>query len=130
MNGNNVNLQLVRMYGILIAALAVLGLFVNNHLFQLMNTDIALDGFRVLLAGFLLYVGFVSKDKQLVHNALLGTGILYLGMGLLGLITPTFGGLLPTGLTGFDVVFHLVTGALATVVAMSSNEKQRTIASH
>src|SRR3982751_5462652 len=97
------NLQLVRMYGILIASLALLGLFVNNHLFQLMNVDIALDGLRVLLAGFLLYVGFISKDRDLVDTALVGTGVLYVGMGILGLITPTIGGLLPSGLTGFDI---------------------------
>jgi hypothetical protein len=124
------NLQLVRMYGILIAILAVLGLFVNNHLFLIMNTDIALDVFRVLLAAFLLYVGFVSKERRLVQDALLGTGILYIAMGILGLITPTFGGILPSGLTGFDVIFHLATGALAVAAALPSTTPHRTAASH
>lgn len=110
--------QTVRAYAILIAILAVAGFFVSDgHLFRLMNADMALDWLRVVLAGFLLYVGFGKTDAGLVKGSLLLVGGLYVGMALLGLVDPQLWGLLPNGLTGFDVIFHLVTGVAAIGVA-------------
>jgi hypothetical protein len=119
------NLQIARMYAILIGALGIIGLFVSGHLFQITNTDIVLDIARIGLAAFLFYAGFMAKDDKMVNRALSATGILYIGLGILGLITPTIGGLLPTGLTGFDIVFHLATGALAMYAAMAHNTNRR-----
>jgi peptidoglycan/LPS O-acetylase OafA/YrhL len=123
------NLQIARMYAILIGALGIIGLFVSGHLFQITNTDIVLDIARIGLAAFLFYAGFMAKDDKMVNRALSATGILYIGLGILGLITPTIGGLLPTGLTGFDIVFHLATGALAMYAAMAHHSNRR-MASH
>lgn len=107
------NAQLAKMYGVLIAALAVSGLFTSGHLFGGVNSDPAVDLLRVLLAGILLYAGFVSRDYRVVDMALLGTGLLYIGMGALALVNSTLGGILPSGLTGFDVGSHLIAGAVA-----------------
>jgi uncharacterized membrane protein len=112
------NLQLTRIYAVLIGALAIIGLFVNGHLFGFMNSDIALDLLRVVLAAYLIYVGFVAKSETMATNALLGVGALYIVMGIAGLFSPTLGGILPSGLTGFDVAFHLITGAVAAVAGM------------
>jgi hypothetical protein len=121
------NLQLVRIYGIFISALAFLGLFVSGHLFALTNTDTVLDTVRIILAIYLLYAGFFARDDRTVNTALFTVGSLYVGLGVLGLISPTLGGLLPSGLTGFDIVFHLATGALAVYAGLDS---RRHVAAH
>ncbi len=107
--------QVVRIYAVLIGLLAVVGFFVPNgsYMFGIMNADTALDWLRLLLALFLLYVGFGSNNAALVRIGLWTTGVLYIGLGLLALFDNTLWGILPTGLTGFDVGFHLVTGLLA-----------------
>ncbi len=112
------NVQLSRIYGVLIGALAIVGLFVSGHLFQLMNTDIVIDVLRVVLAAYLIYVGFVTRSERTATTALAVVGALYIVMGLSGLFNSTLGGLLPSGLTGFDIAFHLVTGIIAVGAAM------------
>jgi hypothetical protein len=110
--------QTVKVYGILIAALAVAGLFARDgHLFGIMNADPALDWLRVGLAALLLYAGFKSDDATFIRGSLLFVGVLYVGMAILGLADSKLWGLLPNGLTGFDIVFHLVTGAAALSIA-------------
>ncbi|HYH75205.1 MAG TPA: hypothetical protein VD735_04565 [Candidatus Saccharimonadales bacterium] len=113
--------RLAQMFGILVAVLAVLGFFVEDgHLFGLMNANIVLDVLRVGLAGALLYAGFGRASDSFVHNVLAFTGVLYIGMAVLGLINSTLWGLLPSGLTGFDIIFHLGAGALATYAAFAA----------
>jgi uncharacterized membrane protein len=112
------NVRLTKFYAVLIGALALLGLFVSGHLFQLMNTDILIDVLRVALAGYLVYVGFIVHNERMAATALTVVGALYIVMGLAGLFSPTLGGLLPSGLTGFDIGFHLLTGLLAAGAAM------------
>ena len=106
----------VQFYSILVGGLAVAGLFVSGHLLDLMNVDMALDAFRVVLAASLVYVGFMMNSERAERAILMVVAALYVGMGIVGLISPTIGGLLPSGLTGFDVAFHLVTGVLAGAV--------------
>jgi Na+/phosphate symporter len=115
------NVQLAKLYGVLIGALGIVGLFTSGHMFQFMNADIALDMLRIILAGILLYAGFATPSQRFINTALLGTGVLYVGMAIIGLATPTLGGLLPSGLTGFDIAFHLVTGALAIAASSRSH---------
>jgi hypothetical protein len=47
-------------------------------------------------------------------------GVLYIGMGFMGLLSSTIWGLLPNGLTGFDILFHLVAGIVAVLAGMKS----------
>lgn len=117
------SIRLVRIYGVLIAALAVAGLFVHGHLFGLMNVDPTLDALRVVLAVVLLYIGFGVRDVNSAHAALLGVGILYVGMAVGGLVSSTIGGLLPSGLTGFDIAFHLIAGIVATAAGLTHSHR-------
>lgn len=107
------NIQITKLYAALVGALGVAGLLTNGHLFELMNVDAALDGLRILLAGFLAYAGLIAKSEGLANLGLNIVGALYIGMAMIGLLSPTLGGLLPSGLTGFDIAFHLITGGLA-----------------
>lgn len=97
--------------GVLVAGLAVAGLFVEDrHFLDLMNVDVTLDMLRIPIAGALLYAGF-KGSLGLVRRVLLVVGLLYVGMGLFGLVDRELAGLLPTGLTEFDIAFHLLSGA-------------------
>jgi hypothetical protein len=114
MNANNFNnVKLAQIYGVVIGALAILGLFTEGHLLNLMNVDAALDGLRVVLGAALLYIGFGSKNNRQATIALLVVGVVYILTAILGLIDPKLFGMLPSGLTGFDIAFHLITGAVA-----------------
>jgi hypothetical protein len=110
---------LAQILGIALLAFIVLGLFAGDtQLLRLMNTDIALDLIRIPVAAALLYAGFMTEDDSQINAIVLTVGVLYIGMGLLGIISPTYFGLLPSGLTGFDIAFHLVTGALGVAAGL------------
>jgi hypothetical protein len=120
------SLQLTRIFGVLLAVLVLAGLTMNGHWLGLMNVDTALDLLRIVLAAAALYIGFVSRSFSQARSFLTATAVLYVAMALFGLISPTLFGLLPSGLTGFDIVFHLVTGILAGYGA--SHAEHRTLA--
>lgn len=123
------NKQLVRVFAVLVSGLAVVGLFSESHLLEIMNVDMTLDILRVGLAGLLVYAGFFSNSEKVVNMSLTVLGVLYLGMGILGLIDRTLFGLLPAGLTGFDIVFHLGAGALATWAGLHKSATKTTSSS-
>jgi hypothetical protein len=116
------SIMMGKMYALLIGALGIVGLFVSGHLFKLMNVDIALDALRIVLAAYLVYAAFIAKNVKMTANGLLAVGILYLAMAVWGLFSSTLGGILPSGLTGFDIVFHLVTGIVAVAAGMHHSE--------
>lgn len=120
---------LVQIYGVLIAILALGGLFVTEgyYLLGFMNADTALDVTRVVLAVALIAIGFFSRSALLIRGSLAFVGILYVGVGVLGLFDATIWGLLPTGLTGFDIAFHLVTGVIAAGAAFFPNKDEVTV---
>ena len=113
------SIRLVKIYAALIGVLAILGLFANGHLFGVLNVDPAMDTLRVVLMAILLFVGFGPRDVNAAHIALFGVGLLYISMGVIGLGNPTLGGLLPSGLTGFDVAFHLAAGVAAAIAGLT-----------
>lgn len=117
-------LQLTRIFAVLVSALAIMGLFANDHLFELMNVDPMLDIARIGLAGLLIYAGFISKSETALQTSLAVLSALYIGLGLAGLLSPTVGGLLPSGLTEFDTIFHLLTGALASWAAVRHGNRR------
>ena len=120
--------QTAKMYAILIALLAIGGLFIKDgHLFGLTNADTALDWTRVALAALLLYAGFKSKNAGFVRGSLMFVGVMYVGLAVLGLMDSELWGLLPNGLTGFDIVFHAVTGVAAIGVAMRNNSDREAV---
>jgi hypothetical protein len=107
-----------RILGVVVALLALAGFFVEGeHLFGLMNVDIALDIVRVVIAAALLYVGFARVSASAVRTVVAIVGAMYVVMGLLAFADNTLFGLLPTGFTGFDIGFHLVVGVAALALA-------------
>lgn len=111
--------RLAQILGIVVLALALVGLLSGDaKLFGVMNSDLALDLLRLPIAAALLYVGFGTRDNGTINTVIMTVGILYIGMGPIGLISPQFFGMLPNGLTGFDVAFHLVTGILGVMAGL------------
>jgi hypothetical protein len=104
--------------GVVIGLLAIVGFFVEGqHLMGIMNVDLTLDILRTVLAIALLIVAFARVSDAAVRTVLIIVGVLYVGMGLLAFADPTLFGMLPTGLTGFDIAFHLIVGAVTIVIA-------------
>jgi hypothetical protein len=116
-----------RVYGLLIGALGIVGLFVSGHLFEIMNVDLLLDVVRIVLAAWLLYAGMQARDEHNANLALSVVGILYIGLGIVGLLSPTIFRLLPAGLTGFDIILHLASGALAAWVGLRHSSHSMSI---
>lgn len=117
------NKQLAKIFGVLVGTLAIMGLLINGRLFDLLNSDMSLDILRATLAANLLYASFMSREAGIATTALLVTGVFYLGISMMGVISPSLGGVLPSGLTGFDIAFHLVTGTLALLLGMHKDER-------
>lgn len=124
------NIMIGKMYAVLIGALGIVGLFVSGHLFKFMNVDIALDILRVVLAAYLVYAAFIAKNVKMTTTGLLVVGVLYVVMAIWGLFSSTLGGILPSGLTGFDIVFHLATGIVAVAAGMRHREARRGQVAH
>jgi hypothetical protein len=120
--------RVAQIFGMTVLALAVAGfLSGEGHLLGLMNIDKALDILRMPIAAALLYAGFATNDAQKTNSILLGVGVLYIGMGLFGMISPELFGLLPNGLTGFDVAFHLLTGAVGIMAAIAHEPRRASL---
>ena len=117
-----------RIVGIVVALLAIVGLFIEGELFLgVMNVDITLDIVRVVLAVALLVVGFARVPRSAVNTVLALFGASYLLLAILGMVDEEVFGLLPTGLTGFDIGFHLVVGIAAIAVIFTpSDTRNRT----
>lgn len=124
------NIALAKMYSVLIGALGIIGLFVSGRLFQIMNTDLPIDILRIVLGAYLAYAAFIVKNEGMATNGLLTVGILYIVMAIWALFSSTLGGILPAGMTGFDVIFHLVTGIVATSAGMRHGEANRNHIAH
>jgi hypothetical protein len=59
----------------------------------------------------LLYAASEESSLTTTKNILLAVGLVYLAIGTTGLVDKRAGGLLPSGLTKFDLVYHFVVGA-------------------
>ncbi|GAC1373357.1 MAG: hypothetical protein NVSMB39_7730 [Candidatus Saccharimonadales bacterium] len=99
--------------GGVLAGLAVAGLTHDKkpkHAMDLMNVDPAHSFIRVPVVGALLYGGAPTTPAKVTRGILSGTGLLYLAIGAAGLFDRQVGGLLPSKLTNFDLVYHLAAG--------------------
>ena len=114
---------MVRLYaqilGVVLILTGILGLVLGERLLLgILNIDILEDVVHVLTGGILAYVGFGRTDLALARNVVLGLGVIYLVVGLLGFVAPTLFGLLPDGYTLFDNLLHLALGVLSIAVAL------------
>jgi hypothetical protein len=104
--------------GVVLILIGVLGLVLGERLLLgILNIDILEDIVHILTGGLLAYVGFGRTDLTLARNVVLGLGVIYLLVGLLGFVVPTLFGLLPDGYTIFDNLLHLALGGLSIAVA-------------
>lgn len=95
--------------GIFIAALGLIGLVNGEGRFgDAMNINLMLDLTRITLGALLIIGGIRSPESA--RNSFAIFAITYLGMFLLGLISPTLFGALPAGLGWIDQTLHLVGG--------------------
>ena len=106
--------------GVVLILTGVLGLVLGERLLLgILNIDIVEDIVHILTGGILAYVGFGRMALALARNVVLGLGVIYLLVGLLGFVVPNLFGLLPDGYTIFDNLLHLVIGGLSIAVAYS-----------
>ena len=109
---------IARILGIVVALLAIIGLFIEGeHLGGFANVDLTLDIARIVIAAALLWVGFGRVSRGALATVLGIVGVGYILMAVLAFFDETLFGVLPTGFTGFDIGFHLVSGILALVGA-------------
>lgn len=115
-------------FGYLLLGLALVGLVSGDRqMLGFLNVDLALDLSRVGLAALLLYAVYMARSDGAQRLSLMILGGIYLGLGTAGLFSPTIGGLLPSGLSTFDIAFHLIAGLFALNVAV---RREHASASH
>lgn len=85
----------------------------RRHLLGMMNTDTNHSALRLPLTLALLYAGSSRSGLKTTRYILTGVGALYIVIGLTGTRAKRLGGMLPSGLTNFDIVYHLCVGAAA-----------------
>lgn len=117
--GGGVTLRVyAQVLGVVLILTGVLGLVLGERLLLgILNIDIVEDIVHILTGGILAYVGFGRTDLALARNVVLGLGVIYLLVGLLGFVVPTLFGLLPDGYTVFDNLLHLALGILSIALA-------------
>jgi hypothetical protein len=92
--------------GIFVAALGAIGLISGEGRFgDAMNINLLLDIARLGLGALLILGGLRSPEAA--RNAFATFAVAYLGMFLLGIISPTLFGALPSGLGWMDQVLHI-----------------------
>lgn len=84
-----------------------------KHLLGLMNVDTRHSVLRIPTTLALLYASSHHTPLKSTRTVLSLTGLLYLVIGTIGSMDKKAGGLLPSRLTNFDLVYHFVVGASA-----------------
>lgn len=111
-------------FGYFVLLLGVIGLVAGNgHLLGLLNIDTAIDVGRIGLAALLLYAVYGARSSGLIRTSLFIFAVVYLAIGLLGLVNREMFGLMPSGVSTFDIIFNLAGGAVAFVVALGPNRR-------
>jgi small-conductance mechanosensitive channel len=96
--------------GTTLSVLAIAGFVMpKKHFVRLMNVDVNHSVLRVPLTLALLYAG-THADLKVTRKILCGIGVFYVCVGSAGLADKRVGGLLPSGLTSFDIVYHFAVG--------------------
>jgi hypothetical protein len=105
--------------GAVVAFLGILGLVSGEGKIAAdsMNIDLMLDITRLALGAILVVGALRSLDAT--RTALTVFGAAYLGVLVLGLLTPTLFGLLPHGLGMTDQILHAAGGMFALYLARS-----------
>ena len=107
--------------GAIVIVLGVTGLVSGDgRIGDSMNIDFMLDMTRIALGAILVIGGLKSVEaSQIALNIF---AVAYLGMFLLGLISPTLFGLVPSGLGLVDQILHFGGGILAIYFAKAYSQ--------
>lgn len=109
--------QYAGIVGVVVILLGLVGLFIEQPLFGLINVDLAEDIIHLLTGGLMAYVGFAQSDVSLARTVVGGIGVIYLLVGIIGFIDPRVFGLLTNPYTWADNAVHLILGVLGIGVA-------------
>lgn len=97
----------------------------KKRLFGLMNVDTTHSMLRIPLTAAMLYAASNQTNLKMTRNILTGFGIFYVAMGTAGLIDRKVGGLLPSELTTFDLIYHFSSGAAALWLGQRSGRMMK-----
>jgi hypothetical protein len=112
--------------GIVVALLGLLGIVSGDgRIAGEMNIDFMLDIARIGLGVLLIYGGLRSDDMS--RTALSVFGVAYLGMFILGLVSPILFGLLPAGLGMIDQILHIGGGIVGIYFGMLTTRDKAAI---
>ena len=102
-----------KVVGVTIVLLGIGGVLLGaQSLFGVLNIDIAEDAIHLVTGGLMAGVGFRGSDSA-VRSVVGGLGVVYLLVGVLGLVVPDVFGLLPHEYkTVLDNLIHLSLGVL------------------
>ena len=116
--GENLVRSYAQIVGVVIVLLGVLGLVLGEqHLGGMLNIDLVEDIVHLVTGGALAYAGFAIRDNATVRTIVGGLGVVYVVIGVLGFVSSTLFGLIPSGYSIFDNVFHVGLGVLNIAVA-------------
>src|SRR5215216_4210993 len=105
--------------GVVLILVGIVGLVLGNELFLgILNIDIVEDIVHLITGGIYSYEGFGRTDLAMARTVVLALGVIYLVVGILGLVVPMMFGLSPHGYTIFDNLLHLALGNRSLVVAL------------
>ncbi|MBA2699410.1 MAG: DUF4383 domain-containing protein [Nocardioidaceae bacterium] len=102
-----------KVVGLVIVLIGVGGVVLGERsLLGVLNIDIAEDAVHLVTGGLMAAVGFRGSDRA-VRQVVGGLGVVYLLVGILGIIVPDMFGLLPHEYeTVLDNLIHLGLGVL------------------
>lgn len=115
-----------KIVGITVLLIGIAGLIIGDPkdgLLGVFNVDIVEDIIHLGTGGLLAYVGFAGTNAA-VKTVVLGLGIVYLLVGVLGFIVPELFGLIPHEYNLADNILHLTLGALAVAAASGNAAKE------
>jgi len=106
-----------KVVGVTIVLIGVGGVLLGEKsLFGVLNIDIAEDIIHLVTGGLMAAVGFRGSDSA-VRSVVGGLGVVYLLVGVLGIVVPDLFGLLPHEYkTVLDNLIHLSLGVLGITV--------------
>lgn len=116
--GQNLPRAYAQIVGVVLLLVGVAGLLLGDQrLAGVLNIDLLEDIVHLVTGGILAYVGFGTRDASLQRTVVGGLGVVYILVGVLGFITPTLFGLLPSGYSIVDNLFHLALGVISVAIA-------------
>lgn len=116
------NIRVVKVYAITFGVLGLMGLIDSISSLWIMNVDIISNLIKIILSALLAYAGFVIERNDYANLVLIIIGLILIVMGLTGIVAPTLGGIMPTGITEFEIVFYFVIGSAAIGAVLAEKE--------